>query len=345
MPVAPSRSAPAVTLEEASAAPVGCAAGPVPLAVPRPRLSSVCVICNVCVSSQFEQENQRLVGEMNSLCDEVRCGVVPVWARGPGAASPGPRAPSTHSAAPVPTRGSRATRSPQALGGHRTHRLPQLWVCCLSGETGALRGTAGQGWLPPAGAALGLSPSPPVSRSTERGPPEPPAARSPGGVWPPERKAWNPRCGESTSQQKRVLGAAPTLPWGQSAGPPPWPSSRVLPGPPASPSGAAALPPRSSGQDSCPQLPAWAGHCPQPPAACRLSPLMPGQRLTVAPTPAAPHLGGSADLRCEVCKQHQRQFLFQHRVGSRGRCSLSTNLLSRKGWGVVLSQGFLWTPP
>lgn len=273
MPVAPSRSAPAVTLEEASAAPVGCAAGPVPLAVPRPRLNSVCVICNVCVSSQFEQENQRLVGEMNSLCDEVRCGVVPVWARGPGAASPGPRAPSTHSAAPVPTRGSRATRSPQALGGHRTHRLPQLWVCCLSGETGALRGTAGQGWLPPAGAALGLSPSPPVSRSTERGPPEPPAARSPGGVRPPERKAWNPRCGESTSRQKRVLGAAPTLPWGQSAGPLPGPQAECC----------LVLPPVPPGQLLCPlALPVKtpAPSCPPglgiarslpPPAACHRS--------------------------------------------------------------------------
>lgn len=28
---------------------------------------------NVFVSSQFEQENQRLIGEMNSLFDEVRC--------------------------------------------------------------------------------------------------------------------------------------------------------------------------------------------------------------------------------------------------------------------------------
>ena len=31
----------------------------------------------MCVSLQFEQENQRLIGEMNSLFDEVRyvCGV------------------------------------------------------------------------------------------------------------------------------------------------------------------------------------------------------------------------------------------------------------------------------
>lgn len=31
------------------------------------------IILNVFLSSQFEQENQRLIGEMNSLFDEVRC--------------------------------------------------------------------------------------------------------------------------------------------------------------------------------------------------------------------------------------------------------------------------------